>query len=158
MKKLLLIAALIVALAVPGLLWAAGSCTQSAVVDSGSRYVSIKFVCTGDSGDGSIPATAISTANMKLILDKARLLSVTAYPTSGGTAPDAANVTLTMNGQDLLGGAGTNLIHATATQDAYPLNTGGDIRFPLITNTVTLAVAAQATVSANYTIEAIFGK
>lgn len=158
MKKLLVIAAVIVALALPGSVWAAGSCTQSAVADAKSRYVTIKFVCTGDSGDGSIPATAISTANMALLLDKARLVSVTAYPTSGGTAPDAANVTLTMNGQDLLGGAGANLIHATATQDVYPLNTGGDIRFPLITGTVTLGVAAQATNSANYTIEAVFGK
>ena len=158
MKKLLLIAAIIVALAIPGILWAAGSCTQTAVKDASSRYLTIKFVCTGDSANGSIPATAISSDNMGIILDKARLLYVTAYPTSGGTAPDAADVTLTMNGQDLLGGAGVNLIHATATQDTYPLNTGGDIRFPLITNTVTLAVAAQATVSANYTIEAIFGK
>jgi hypothetical protein len=158
MKKLLLIAAIVTVLAFPGVLLAAGSCTQSAVADAGSRYVLIKFVCTGASDDGSIPATPISAANMKLIQDKTRLLSVMAYPTSGGTAPDAANVTLTMNGQDLLGGAGANLIHATATQDAYPLNTGGDIRFPLITNTVTLGVAAQATVSANYTIEATFGK
>ena len=158
MKKLLLIAAIIVALTTPLTLWAAGSCTQTATRDAASRFVLIKFVCTGDSGNGSIPATAISAANMALILDKARLLSVTAYPTSGGTAPDAADVTLTMNGQDLLGGAGANLIHATATQDTYPLNTGGDIRFPFITNTVTFGVANQATVSANYTIEAVFGK
>lgn len=158
MKKLLLIAAIIAALAAPGHLMAAGSCTQTATADAGSRYVTIKFVCTGDSGDGSIPATAFSAANMALILDKARLLSVTAYPTSGGTAPDAADVTLTMKGQDLLGGSGANLIHATATQDTYPLNTGGDIRFPLVTGTVTLGVANQATHSANYTIEAVFGK
>ena len=158
MKKLLWIAAVMVALALPGSLWAAGSCTQTAVVDAASRYVLVKFVCTGDSGNGSIPATAVSTANMALILDKARLNYARAYPTSGGTAPDAADVTLLMNGQDLLGGAGVNLIHATATQDTYPLNTGGDIRFPLITDTVTLGVANQATASANYTIEAVFGK
>lgn len=161
MKKLLLIAAVIVALATPGSLWAAGSCTQTATKDASSRFLLIKFVCTGDGAGGtagSIPATAISAANMALILDKARLVSVMAYPTTGGTAPDAADVTLTMNGQDLLGGAGVNLIHATATQDVYPLNTGGDVRFPLITNTVTLGVANQATASANYTIEAIFGK
>ena len=158
MKKLLMISALIVALAIPVSLWAAGSCTQTPTRDASSRYVLIKFACTGAADDGSIPATPISADNMTLILDKARLLSVTAYPTSGGTAPDAADVTLTMNGQDLLGGAGANLIHATATQDTYPLNTGGDIRFPLITGTVTLGVANQATVSANYTIEAVFGK
>ena len=158
MKKLLWIAAVMVALALPGSVLAAGACPQEPVADPGGRYVTITFTCTGDSGDGSVPATAFNAANMALILDKARLNYVRAYPTSGGTAPDAADVTLTMNGQDLLGGAGANLIHATATQDVYPLNTGGDIRFPLITGTVTLGVANQATASANYTIEAVFGK
>lgn len=158
MKKLLLIAAVIAVIAAPDLLMAAGSCTQSATNDKASRFVSIKFVCTGDAADGTIPATAISAENMALIQDKAQLRYVRAYPTSGGTAPDAADVTLTMNGQDLLGGAGVNLIHATATRDVYALNTGGDIWFPVITGTVTLGVANQATVSANYTIEAVFGR
>ena len=159
MKKLLLIAALIVALAIPGSLWAAGSCVQSAVKDSSGTTVLIKFVCTGASDDGSIPNTDVSATNMALILDKTYLYTVKAYPTSGGTAPDAADVSVYMAGQDLLGGKGVNLIHATATQDTFPYSAFmAGYRYPAITGTVQLRVANQATASANYTIELEFVK
>jgi hypothetical protein len=139
--------------------YAAGSCTQSAVSDAAGTSVLIKFVCTGDSGDGSIPNTDVSAANMALILDKTYFYTMTAYPTSGGTPPDAADVQLLMNGLDLLGGKGTNLIHPTATKEAFGYSSDmGAWRTPVIVSTVTLSVANQATVSANYTIELVFIK
>jgi hypothetical protein len=94
---------------------------------------------------------------MALVLDKAALNSVVVYPTSGGTAPDAADVQVLMNGMDLLGGLGTNLIHATATQGLNPASTfTGNIWFPIITGTLTLKVSNQATASANYTVKLLF--
>ena len=159
MKKLLLIAALIVALAIPVSAWAAGSCTQTATRDASSSTIMIKFVCTGDGAAGTIPDTDINTANMALIKDRTFFYNATAYPTSGGTAPDAADVQITMNGMDLLGAKGVNLIHATATQDTAPYSAFmASYRYPAVTNTVTLKVANQATASANWTIELLFVK
>lgn len=110
----------------------------------------ITLACTGDSSDGSIPSTTVDVSHLK---GKFYLYQVVAFPTSGGTAPDAADVTVTMDGQDLLGGKGVNLIHATATQDVFPYSTFmSSWRFPLITSNLTLAVANQATASANFTI------
>lgn len=137
--------------------WAvAGSCTQSATTTPGG-FVKISFVCTGDSTNGSIPNTAFSAANMAVIQGTHYLLSVTAYPTSGGTAPDAADVALLMNGMDLLGAKGVNLIHATATQDTVPYSAFmAAYRYPGIVNTLTQTIANQGTNSANFTIEYLF--
>ncbi|OPY74919.1 MAG: hypothetical protein A4E65_03696 [Syntrophorhabdus sp. PtaU1.Bin153] len=167
MKKLLLIAA-VIAVLLPSLVMAAGSCTQTAVRDAASTTTVIKFECTGDAADGSIPNTAINAANMALILDKAFLYLVRAYPTAGGTAPDAADVfILDAAGEDYLGSAdggttankGANLIHATLAKSALPYsyNAGTSFYFP-VTSTLTLKVANQATASADYTIEMVFSR
>jgi hypothetical protein len=140
--------------------FSAGSCTQTleAVPGEQSGVKLLKFACTGDASDGSIPNTDISAANTGLIKGW-YLYTVTAYPTSGGTAPDAADVQILMSGLDLLGGKGVNLIHATATKDTWPYSaTMSEYRAPVIVNTVTLSVANQATVSANFTIELLFVK
>lgn len=134
--------------------WAAGSCVQSMVdlplLTPGAE--AIKFVCTGDSSNGSIPNTDIDSTFYALIKGT-YLYSVTAYPTSGGTAPDAADVTVTMDGLDLLGGKGVNLIHATATYSTAPYNAlMVSYFFPLITSLPTVAVANEATASCNYTL------
>jgi hypothetical protein len=85
------------------------------------------------------------------------LYQVKTYPTKGGTAPDAADVAIYMEGMDLLGGKGVNLIHATSAQDTVPYSLFMTAyRYPPITSNVTLTVANQATVSANFTIELIF--
>lgn len=133
----------------------AGTVNQSmdfADYSPGAKVVS--FVCTGDSSNGSIPSTLMSTVFYEIIRkNNCYLYQVVAFPTSGGTAPDAADVTVTMDGQDLLGGQGVGLIHATATQDVFPYSAFmTSYRFPLITNNLTLAVANQATASANFTI------
>jgi hypothetical protein len=168
MKKLLLIAAIIAAIVIPDIIWAAGSCIQSAVRDRSGSTVKILFVCTGDAGDGSIPNTAINAANMALILDQTYLYTVSAYPTAAGTAPDAADVfILDANGEDLLGSVdggttankGLNLIHATLKKTTMPYSHYLSLAyFPAVVNTLTLKVANQATISANYTIELVFAR
>lgn len=171
MKRLLLTAILIAALIIPSLAWAvAGSCTQSANHDKDSNFVRITFNCTGGTvGDaGTIPDTPINTANMALILDKYQLGLVSAYPTPGGIAPDAADVfILDAHGEDLLGSAdggttankGANLIHATLKQTTggYAGFAAGWVNFP-VTSTLRLRVSNQATASANWTIELLFVK
>lgn len=158
MKRLSIIAILFILL-VPVMVFAAapGSVVQTNVASYVGGTTIIRFVCTASADDGTIPNTALSTANMAMIIGTRFLYNVTAYPTSGGTAPDAADVQILMNGMDLLGGKGVNLIHATATQDTAPYSSFmADYRYPRVTGTLTLAVANQATHSANYTIELVF--
>ena len=157
MKRLLLIAAVIAVLIAPYMAQAAGSCVQTSYAYSVSGSVLIKLVCTGDAANGSIPTQTISDANMALIQWTHYFYQAKAYPTSGGTAPDAADVTVLMDGQYLLGAKGANLIHATATQDTLPYSAFmSSYRYPMVTNTLTLAVSNQATNSANYTLELLF--
>ena len=154
---------------------AVGSCVQtltqygvSVSMPTGNPQVLVKFVCTGSSDDGSIPNQAISSLNMGLLRGQYFLYSVAAYPTSGGPAPDAANVfVLDANGEDLLGsvdggttpGKGLNLISNLLKVTTFPYSHFlGMYYFPSVMNTLTLKVSAQATVSAKYTVELTFVK
>lgn len=137
----------------------AGTCVQSANRDTNAAIFVVKFVCSGSPDDGAIPNTDVNAASMAKIINKLYLFSVVAYPTVGGTAPDAADVSVYMNGMDLLGGKGANLIHATVTQDTFPYSAFmSSYRYPAITNTLQLRVANQATINANWTIELLFVK
>lgn len=84
------------------------------------------------------------------------LTKVEAFPTSGGTAPDAADVTVSdSDGLDLLNGNGTGLIHATDKKSTYPLN---DVLPSTITvrGALTIAIANQGTNGADFTIRLCF--
>jgi hypothetical protein len=172
MKKILLIA-LALALLFPSSLWAAGSCTQTvtnypvATLSNPNPIMkSVTFACTGDASNGSIPDTDISAGNLESIIGM-YLYGVFANPTARGTAPDAADVFLLdkTTGEDYLGSAdagttankGANLIHATLPKSTMPYSyyMSNWFYFP-IRRTLTLRVANQATVSANYTIELVF--
>jgi len=156
MKKLTLIIALALALMIPSSLWAAGSCVQTPYAYTGGGF-KIQLVCTGDAANGSIPTQTITTAIMSVLEGVYYLYQVKVWPTSGGTAPDAADVAVLMEGVDLLGTKGVNLIHATATQDTFPYSAFmTSYRFPLVTSGITLTVTNQATASANYTLELDF--
>jgi hypothetical protein len=161
MKQKFLIIALALALLFPSSLWALtpGSCVQTVVDYAAAGAVKVSLVCTGSPDDGALPTQTIDSATVTLLTGHYYLYQVKAYPTSGGTAPDAADVAVLMDGMDLLGAKGVNLIHATATYDTFPYSAFmSSYRFPAITGTVTLTVANQATHSANYTIELVFVK
>lgn len=165
MKRLF---ALIVCLAIliPSLAFSAGTVTvtRKAVVP---QYVEqVVFTCTGDSSSGSIPNTAI-TQEMLRYINGMYLYCVTAYPTSGGTAPDAADVfILNQNSEDLLGSAdnttagnGASLIHATLTRTTLPKLYLPSVNFfPVVNGLLTLKVSNQSTASANYTVVLTFVK
>lgn len=167
MKRLALIIALCLAIALPSSLWAAGSCTQTPYQFTGG-FVRVVMACTGDAANGSIPDTALSSDITALIAGTHYLYSVSAYPTSGGTAPDAADVfVLDANGEDLLGSVdggttankGLNLIHATLKKTTLPYSAYLSAHYyPGVTGALTLKVLNQATVSANYTIELLFAR
>lgn len=169
MKKITLIILALV-LFLPSLCWSTAavvSQTTNSIPEAGIRQ--IIFTCTGASTDGSIPVTATSTANTMFIKGY-QLIRVDAYPTTGGTAPDAADVfILDANGLDLLGCvdgsttpyAGANLIHATlpkaALPDIYVLGKTTHYNYePVITGGLSLKVINQATASANYTVVLTF--
>lgn len=150
---------------------AAGSVTQGDVVRIADGTHTITFTCTGDASDGSMPDTVITAENLKKIAGWF-LYDVTAFPTVGGTAPDAASVFIKdANGLYLLGSiddgttayGGLNLIHATGTRSTVPYKyiagiTGHIVFFPDVINTLTVVVADQATASANWTIVLTFIK
>ena len=163
MKKLF---ALIVCVAVliPAVSFAAGTVTitTNSVVP---KYVEqIIFTCTGDASDGSIPNTSITQQNLAKIVGM-YLYAITAKPTSGTTAPDAADVfVLNQNSEDLLGSAdnttaanGANLIHATLARTTLPkLYLPGVNFYPMINGILTLKVSSQATALAGYSITLTF--
>ncbi len=173
MKKLSRLFSLIALfLLIPTFCWAvAGSCVQTTLNYPNSNVKKVVFTCTGSSIDGSIPNTAID-APKTLFISGYYLFQVDAYPTAGGTAPDAADVfILNANGLDLLGAEdgsttayeGLNLIHATLARSAVPdiyIPRAGIHAFyyPFVTGALTLKVANQATVSANYTVVLSFTK
>lgn len=137
-------------------LWAAESCTQTLSDTANPIMKKLTFFCTGDAANGSIPNTDISAANIAA-LEGFYLYMVSAYPTAGGTAPDAADVQILQGTFDILGGKGVNLIHATARQDVYPYSLFmASWRYWPITTTLALSVANQATHSANFAVELIF--
>jgi len=129
------------------------------------------FTCIGSATDGSIPNTDTSNT-ITAFIKGYYLYEVTAYPTSGGTAPDADGADvfiLDANDLDLLGcedGSttayqGLNLIHATLPRscipDKYIPRAGLHQPFyPVMTGALTLKVANQATHSADYTIVLTF--
>jgi len=167
MKKLLFLI-LALALIFPVSVFATGSVVQTAgAVRNDANQITAKtltFVCTGDSGDGSIPDTDTSAANT-LWVQGWYLYAVEAFPTSGGTAPDLADVMVkTETGLDLLGSidgvtayAGLNLIPVVTprrtTPDIYLTRGSTHATYsPVVTGTLTLDVDNQGTASADYTI------
>ncbi len=173
MKKLLTILIAICLIAFSSPVWAAGTVTQT--LEKVSKNIrTITFVCTGDSGNGSIPNTDTNVPNTAFIRGW-HLTKVEAFPTSGGTAPDEADVMIyNANGLyplDLLGSedfgttpwAGDALIHATLTQACVPnmhLPRAGlhANYYPEITGVLTLDVDGQGTGSADWTIVLTFEK
>ena len=144
---------------------AAGTMTQSDAeiltsTDGQSNLTRIIYACTGNSSDGTFPndsTQATNAANAAMIKGK-QLVEVRAYPSPGGTAPDAADITIIDEyGADLLGGKGVGLISATVKQTCTPYNAfTSSWYFPIITGALTPKIANQAKASANITIELIF--
>ena len=166
MKKLIL--TLIILLLAANAFATDGTVTQSLdVVSNGIARVT--FVCTGGSS-GTIPNTVMSASTYNYLTKSNNpwwLYEVTAYPTSGGTAPDAASVFVLETGTGLYllgsedGGTtaynGLNLIHATLSRSCFPnmyIPRAGIHKdyFAPIKNNITLIVADQATASANWTV------
>ena len=170
MKKLFM--ALILTLFLTASVHAAGTVTQSMETYGGDDKVVVTFLCTGDASDGSIPNTTLS-ADIYTYVKGMYLYEVGAFPTTGGTAPDEANVFVldTKTGIDLLGSedggttayGGLKLIHATLGQIAKPniyLPRAGQHGYnsPIIKSLPILKVTAQGTNSANFTIVMTFVK
>jgi hypothetical protein len=100
--------------------------------------------------DGSVQAVTLEAGFRRLFgwwLARAR-----SWPTSGGTAPDAANVTVKdENGYDLFEGSGAGLIHATDPKAIPPLLNGAPA-LQAVHSDLVIAVAEQATNGAEFTL------
>jgi len=180
MKKVKIIALLLfVFIAIPGFAFAAGSCTTVPIAlekESPTGIAVVTITCTGDAGAGALTGTVPNTSVPGWIIQYLtkkkpyQLVEVQAYPTSGGTAPDAASIfLLDANSLDLLGSedgsttpwAGLNLIHATLPRSAFPnkyLPRAGlhANYYPVVTGALTLKTIDQGTASADWTIRLIF--
>jgi hypothetical protein len=167
MKKILAFILIVSCLFFSPSLWAAGSCVQSVDYAPGG-FIVVDFACTGDAANGTIQNTAVATTTMAVLTGalKYYLYTVSAFPTAGGTAPDAADVfVLDADGEDLLGSIdggttankGLNLIHATLKKTAFPYSHHMSNSYaPPVTNTHTLKVSGQTTISANFTVRFVY--
>ena len=176
MKKKILGLILGLVFLISGVAWGTvGTVTQIGYShgEAGNRdaFRTIVFTCIGDVSNGSIPNTDISAAWTTYIKGW-YLYEVEAYPTSGGTAPDAADVMIyDSDGLDLLGSedggttayAGLTLVHATLKRSCFPNKylprAGLHVNYyPQITGVLTLDVDNQGTASADWTIVLKFDK
>jgi hypothetical protein len=179
MKKLFVIIVLCLLLVSPvNVFAAAGTVIQGSVVDVGEDRLNsnpirtITFLCTHGEANaaGDIPNTVLSARNFEKVQGWC-FRGVEAYPTSGGTAPDAASVLVyDAQGMDLLGSedgatayAGLNLVHATLKKRCFPdvhlTRAGLHVNyFPVVTSTLTLDVTDQISAGADYTIVFIFSR
>lgn len=158
MKKIFTAILITLFLALPSLGLCAGSVTESAIEYTRGEALVVTLTCVGDAADGSVPDTDLSDGVIEKLKGRYYLYTVTAYPADGGTAPDAADITVTDKaGADLLGGKGTNLIHATDKQATFPYNTyNSSFWYPMVDGDISVEVANQGTASADYIIELVF--
>ena len=117
------------------------------------EVLEITYLTSGTTGEVSTDDDTIADERTYTQLIRGKSLKmVTAFPTSGLTAPDAADITVKdSDGLDLLNGGGVNLIHATAAQSTYPMIDGQAATIP-VRGALTTAIANQATASAEVTI------
>lgn len=151
--------------------------TGLTIIGRNGKRATFTFLCTGDAADGSIPNTDIPSSDMRDIIDgEYTLVGVDAFPTYGGTAPDAASIFILMDLDadgdtviDLLGSeddnstayAGKNMIHATLPRRCMPSifspRAGLHVNyFPQITGQLALKAIDQDTASANWTVVLTF--
>jgi len=152
MKRLIIIFATILLL-FSGSVWAAGTVTQATDVIDGYQRT-ITFTCTGDSGDGSFPATAMSAASLAHVKGWF-LLKIAVNP--GATAPTVdSDLTLTDgDGIDILDGNGTDLIHNTDSKATYGQVDGMPITQP-VQDAWTLTITNNSVNSAIIVIKLTF--
>ena len=149
---------------VPFAAFAAGTITQAITSDRqygpNNAFRAVTLSCTGDAANGTLPATALSTAILATLHSGGyALFKVQTYP--GGVAPtDASDMTITDGtGADILGGNGANQIDATSKLEFYPLIGATPVLQPVIgTWTVNITQQAVATNSATFTVVLIFVK
>lgn len=155
MKKFFMIIALL-ALLIPSISLAttAITCTEIPNIIGSGPATELVLKCTGDQ-DTTVTIASSMDANYCL---GRKLVEVLTYPTAGGTGPtDATDMTLVMNGLDILGGKGTNLIDNSTTEQtfAYSLDTGL-YYYPVIDSILTMAISNQAAAAGAWTIKLKF--
>lgn len=171
MKRIIAFSVLIV-LFVCGNALAAGSVITQSQETTDSGMKAIIFTMTA-AASGAYSDTAMNQRSVDFVKGM-YFYGVEAWPTSGGTAPDAADVLVfDKDGEDLLGSEdggttayqGLNLIHATRKYSCIPdkyLPRAGTHQpyYPPFTagQAYTLRVQNQGTGSANVTVRFIFAK
>ena len=161
--KSLLLSLLIVAL-ISTNVWAVAGTVTGAIsaiktpYSNDTKFLKVTLTCTGGTaGDaGTIPATVINTLAGVIAyrLTGTDLTFVMAYP--GVTPPtDASDITITMDGVDILGGGGTNLIDSTTYTSTPPgtVSAYGDVP---ITGNITLNLTNNIVASSIFHVILIF--
>lgn len=145
MKRFLLTLAIIL---IAAQAWAVGSISDTTVTPDGSfggdSYYIYKLTCTGDAGDGTIPATATTLAIRGFIM------FVETNP--GSTAPtDNYDLTLVnSNGVDVMGGALADR-DTSVSEQASPI-VGAGLQDRYINETLTVTPTGNSVGSATFTV------
>ena len=159
MKRKLFLFICLMILIIPVSAFSAGTCTQNPNswtpigLNYGGGYI-ITFTCTGDSADGSFPATAISTANMDLLRG---LYLYELVITTGTVKPtNLWDMTMTIKSGtlDILGGTGADR-GITIPEEIYPKIGSVGFAKPAY-ETITLNITGNSVNSAAIVIDAIF--
>lgn len=136
----------------------AGSVSQSYTkygrLKGNPRSIVVSMSWIGDSGNGTVPATAFSAAIMAMIKGFYLALVIT---DPGSPAPtDNYGITVTENGVDVLGGAGANR-DTSNTEQTTPMQGSTPIS-RLITADLTFNLSGQSVQSAQGVAKFVFNQ
>jgi len=156
MKKLIALFTTLIVLMFTANVMAVGEVEQT-IMEVGrgdNKVVSVKFSCTGDASDGSIPDTDIR-ADILSYISGWFLDIIVVNPGSVAPTVDSDVYIDDEDEVDLLNGNGVDLLHNTAAKACVP-NTDGQNKRQPIRGTVTLDVDNQSVNSATYDIILVF--
>ena len=125
---------------------AAGTVTVSEYRYAKGQSMTIKLACVGDASNGSVPETTIDSNNLSEAYWTGKYYLYEVWVEAGtGTAPDAADLTITMDeGEELFDQ--DSVIPATGTTE------GTVTKYRLVTGKMTITVANQDTGGGEYDI------
>ena len=125
----------------------------------GRNMVTVTFTCTADAADQSYPAAAINQDNADVNTDLIGYWLSHVKVVPGATGPtDNSDLTITVNGEDILGGNGANIVDNATGGHCVPYGSNGDAQYPMTGDVLTLNLTGNAVNSAVVTVTLVFEK
>jgi hypothetical protein len=122
--------------------------------------ITVTVTCTADAADGSFPDTSFGANTNNILQRKGNYWLINVQVTPGTTGPTADSDLQLLNADDydVLGGAGTDNVDTATTNEFYPENTSGDLRYYPVVSDLTQVLSNNAVNSAEITITYFFSE